>query len=78
MTGGASVRPSGVKFRYKLRHKLVGDRTARSRLLSDAITESQFADAAALYATSAEDFVLVTRSFVGVASVWGLTVRPKG
>ena len=32
---------SGVEFRYKLGRKLVGDRTAKSRLLSDAITESQ-------------------------------------
>ena len=40
-----------VEFRYKYGHKLVGDRTIKSRLLLDIITESQFADDAALYAT---------------------------
>ena len=34
----------GVKFRYKLGYKLVGDRTAKSQLLLDVITESQFTD----------------------------------
>ena len=49
----------GVEFRYKLGRKLVGDRTRKSQLLLDVITESHFADAA-LYATSEESFVTVT------------------
>ena len=63
-----------MEFRYKLGHKLVGDRTRKSQLLLDVITESQFADAAALYATSEVSFATVTQSFVNVASGWGLTV----
>ena len=63
----------GVKFRYTLGRKLVGDRTGKSQLLLD-ITDSQFADDAALYATSEESFVTVTQSFANVASGWGLTV----
>ena len=43
---------AGAEFRYKYGCKLVGDRTVKSRLLLDMITESQFADDAALYATS--------------------------
>ena len=39
------------------------------------IAESQFA---ALYVTSEEYFVLVARSFVDVASSWGLIVKTKG
>ena len=61
-------------FRYKLSHKLVGDRTKKSQLLLDVITESQFADDAALYATSEENSVTVTQSFADVANSWGLTV----
>ena len=60
-------------FRYKLSRKLVGDRTKKSQLLPDVITESQFADDAALYATSEESSVIVTQSFADVAS-WCLTV----
>ena len=64
---------SRVGFRYKLSRKLVGDRTKKSQLLLDVITESQFADDAALYATSEESSVIVTQSFADVAS-WCLTV----
>ena len=55
-------------------HKLVEDRAAESKLLIDLITEIQFADAAALYATSEENFVTVAQSFMNVASGYGLTV----
>ena len=57
----------GVEFWYKHGHKLIGDRTAKSWLLLDIITESQFANATALYATSEVNFVAVAQSFVGVA-----------
>ena len=50
---------AGVEFRYKHGCKLVGDITAKSKLLLGFITESQFADDAALYATSEENFVTV-------------------
>ena len=60
---------SRVGFRYKLSHKLVGDRTKKSQLLPDVITESQFVDDAALYATSEESSVTVTQSFVDVVIV---------
>ena len=65
---------SGVEFRYKHGRKLIGDKTAESRLLLDFITESQFAVDASLYATSEEDFVTMAQSFVGIANSWGLTV----
>ena len=65
---------TAVEFRYKYGHKLVGDRTIKSQLLLDMITESQFADDAALYATSEQKFQTVAQSFVSVASSWGLTV----
>ena len=68
---------AGVKFRYKLDCKLIGDRNRKSQLLLDIITESQFADDAALYATSEESFVTVTQFFVNVASSWGLTAKLK-
>ena len=45
------------------------------------ITESQFADNAALYATSEQNFQTVAQSFVSVASSWGLTgslLKTKG
>ena len=39
------------------------------------ITESKFADDAALYASSHKDFEMVASSFVAVAKMWGLTVN---
>ena len=52
----------------------MGDSTVKSRLLPDVITELQFVDDAALYATSVEKFISVTQSFVDVTSTWGLTI----
>jgi len=52
---------AGVEFRYKLGRKLLGDRSAKSQLLLDVITESQFVDDAALYAASEESFVTVAQ-----------------
>ena len=64
----------GVTLRYRIGRKLVGDRTAKSRLLATEVTESQFADDAALYAVSHQDLEVMTNEFVGCASQWGLTV----
>ena len=65
----------GVKFRYKHGHKIIiGDRNAKSRLLLDFITESQFTKDAALYVTLEKDFITIAQSFVGNASSWDLTV----
>ena len=54
--------------------KLVGDRTAKSCLDQMRVTESQFADDAAVYATSREAFEHAAAEFVDAASKWGLTV----
>ena len=65
---------AGVTFCYCHGCKLVGDRTPKSRLLRSCVTESKFADDAALYASSREGFETVASSFVAVARLWGLTV----
>ena len=65
---------AGVIFCYCHGRKLVGDRTPKSRLLRSCVTESKFADDAALYASSCEGFETVASSFVAVAGLWGLTV----
>ena len=46
---------------------MVGDHTAKSCLELSCITESKFADDAALYASMREGFEKVTSSFVHVA-----------
>ena len=56
---------------------MVGDRTAKSRLSEMRVTESQFADDVALYATSRDSFESVAAEFVKVASEWGLTVSTE-
>ena len=63
-----------MTFCYFHGRKLVGDRTPKSRLLRSCVTESKFADDAALYASSREGFETVASSFVAVAGLWGLTV----
>ena len=65
---------AAVCFRYSHGRKLVGDRTAKSHLELSCITESRFADDAALYASTREGFEEVASSFVCVARGWGLTV----
>ena len=52
----SSCPDAGLSFRYKVRRELVGDRTAKGKLLSSTVTESKFADDAALYATSQPAF----------------------
>ena len=64
----------GVQVRYRVRRKLVGDRTRKSRLAEMSLTESQFADDAALYVTSWSDLQVVSGEFAACASRWGLTV----
>ena len=63
---------AGVTFCYRFGRKLVGDRTTKERLLRSCITESKFADDAALYAYSRRDFEMVASSFVAVAKLSAL------
>ena len=56
---------------------MVGDRTAKSRLGVVRVTESQFADDAALYARSRTTLESVACKFVSGASAWGLTVSTE-
>ena len=65
---------AGVTVRYRHGRKLVGNRTAKSRLDLVRVTESQFADDAAVYATSRDTFESAIGGFVDAASKWGLTV----
>ena len=65
---------AGVTVLYKHGRKLVGDRTAKSRLQEVRVTESQFADDVAIYATSRASFEKATAEFVSTAAEWGLTV----
>ena len=55
--------------------KLVGDRTAKSLLAVVKVTESQFADDLALYASTREKLEHVTAGFVRRSSRWSLTVN---
>ena len=65
---------AGVTVKYRVGRKLVGDRTAKVRLQEVCVTESQFADDVALYATTREVLEQVAREFVKTAAEWGLTV----
>ena len=65
---------AGVTVRYKMGRKLVGDRTAKTRLEATVITESKFADDAALYAVTRPAVERVAVTFVATAAGWGLTV----
>ena len=63
---------------YQHGRKLVGDRTAKFRLLKVHVTESQFADDLATYTVTREALVLASKRFVRFASCFGLTVSlPK-
>ena len=64
----------GVPVKYRIGRKLVGDRTAKSRLDAVYITESQFADDAVLYTISRPCLDQTVCEFVSCASRWGLTV----
>ena len=65
---------AGVMVKYRHGRKLVGDRTAKSRLNEIKVTESQFADDTALYSTSRDAFECTTQKFIDTATHWGLTV----
>ena len=65
---------AGVTVRYKMGRKLVGDRTAKTRLEATVITKSKFADDAALYAVTRPAVEQVAVTFVATAAGWGLTV----
>ena len=59
---------AGVTVKYRVGRKLVGDRTAKVRLQEVCVTESQFADDVALYATTREVLEQVAREFVKTAA----------
>ena len=61
-------------MKYKHGRKLVGDRTAQSRLNEIKVTESQCADDTALYSMSRDAFESTTQKFINAATHWGLTV----
>ena len=69
-----SCPEAGVDVLFSHGRKLVGDRTAKSRLSSVRITESQFADDVALYTSSRTVLESAALKFVENASLWGLTV----
>jgi len=64
-----------VTVRYKIGRKLVGDRTVnKAKLEVTEITESKFADDAALYAVTRKAVESVAMTFVTVAAGWGPTI----
>ena len=63
---------AGVNVLYKHGRKLVSDRTAKSRLEVERVTETQFADDVALYATSHDAFETMTVGYDQVADDFGL------
>ena len=65
---------AGVEVRYKIRGRLVGDRTAKARLQKVWVTESKFADDVALYATTRVVLEQIAGEFVRTTAEWGLTV----
>ena len=71
-----SCRPqAGVTVRFCHGQKLVRDHTGKNRLNTTRITDSQFADNAAVYATIRVAFKQVTTELVQTTSRWGLTVN---
>ena len=65
---------AGVEALFKIGRRLVGDRTAKSKLDAVKVTESQFADDVALYATSRASFEAIAVSIVEESKRWGMTV----
>ena len=63
-----------VAFLYRIGRKLVVDRTAKSRLATAHVSESQFADDAALHTTRLSS----TTEVISCASQWGLRARSSG
>ena len=66
---------AGVAIRYKQHGwRIVGDRTAKSRLVCVKVTESQFADDAAVHATSRDAIESDRANLINTASDWRLTI----
>ena len=65
---------AGVDVLFRHGRKLVGDRTAKSRLSVMRVTDFQFADDVALYTTSRGCLETMARKFAEGARRWGLTV----
>ena len=65
---------AGVDMRFRHGRKLVGDRTAKSRLSTVKIFESQFADDTAIYTTSRDAIVSAMTEITRTARDWGMTV----
>ena len=65
-------KEAGVDVLYKHGRKLVGDRTTKSRLNEMRVTETQFADDAALYATTRGAFESAAAGYEEVADDFGL------
>ena len=73
----AGCPQAGVSVKFKHGRKPVGDHTAKSQLDEVHVTESQYANDAAMYmyVTSCDAFEQATRVFVQSASKWVLTVN---
>ena len=64
----------GVHVKYRHGRRLVGDRTAKSKLHEVRIIDSRFADDVAVYANTREAFERAASQYIKSASEWGLTV----
>ena len=56
---------AGIDVLFKHGRKLVGDRTAKSKMVK--ATETQFADDVALYSSSRSNFEMAAKKFVEMA-----------
>ena len=70
--GTSSTR--GIPVLFRMGRRLVGDRTAKSRLQSVLVSDSQFADDVALYTTTRDNLQIMATEFAAPAARWGLTV----
>jgi hypothetical protein len=68
---------TGMNVKFKLGRKLVGDRTARERLSVVRITESQYADDTATYATCRDIFENSATELIDTVKDWGMTVSTE-
>ncbi len=65
---------AGIDVLFRHGRKLVGDRTAKSRLNLVRVSELQFADDVVLYASNRTCLESLAKKFVEEAGKWGLTV----
>ena len=70
--GTSSTR--GIPVLFRMGQRLVGDRTAKSRLQTVLVSDSQFADDVTLYTTTRDNLQIMATEFVASAACWGLTV----